>query len=261
MLGVIPILAFLLLAHLSHARRETSHPIVRPARVVAQADPRIVHRKILSMSTSPQPLNLSFSGTTGTLTWTTISPPVVPVIVTTVVVSGGGDSPSNGNYVQCTGGNATYNGAIQYTNGTHYIAYASGTTWGIFVALGASGVPVYYSYAGTPTGVPSSGWVVAGGHTPVPVVSGTFGSSQGLTITGLSGGAVTISSVATTSTTTTFTISRSISSTETGETFYSAAGDFSDSATTANFTTAFSIPITASMFGVVAVRRRPPIYF
>ena len=220
-------------------------------------------------TTAPTPLALSFFGTAGTLTWTEAgSPPVLNAPgLTSINVAGAGTSAANGNYTIQSSPDAYgckyfqlgssefiyYNTSVPATpawalgtilNGYHFSGAPTNSAWG--VQYGVSG--------GAASSFPISGWATFFASNPVPTFTPNNGTTvwqanQGLTITGLSGGAVTISNVVTTGTATTFTISRTILSSETGGTFFGATAAFSDSASPPNQAAAFSIPITSSAFG------------
>ena len=207
-----------------------------------------------SDTTAPTPNTLSFSDTTGTLTWTEAgSPPVLQAAQGIFTDTNAGIAADRGTFTYASGVDA--NGNKYVTNGQagsnlRYGFFAPGSypEWQIGPVLNGG----YQDYVSSPPGVPGTfpltGWGITGSGSPAPIFTG-FNANQGLTLTGLSGGAVTLSNVTTSGTTTTFTTSRAIASTETGGSLNGAAGAFSDSASPANTTAAFTIPITSSMFG------------
>ena len=217
----------------------------------------------MSDTIPPTPSALSFSGTTGTLTWTEADSPPVQNSRESFTFSGAGTASANGIFIPVTGANAQYNSAKQFTNGSTFVNYTGNANGAWYVTAGVNQTVsvIYFCPNGSRTVFPASGWSNAAptgstgsGINPGPTVASAngntiFGVNQGLTITGLSGGAVTISNVVTTGTTTTFTTSRAIAPSETGGSLNGAAGSFSDSATTQNYTAAFSFPVT---FGPVA---------
>ena len=229
-------------------------------------------------TTAPVPNTLSFNGTTGTLTWTeTGSPPVLQVDTYSVSASGAGSSGDNITYIRSTTPDAFGDPFFRDASSGKGIVYANSQYQirGVVSVAGvASGSYEYFGPSNSPAlTFPLTGWTTTGstgiagsgtGNAPTfTAVGGTtmWGADQGLSFstTGgtagqLSGGAVTISNVVTSGTTTTFTTSRAIASSETGN-FIGAAGAFSDSANPANLTAAFSIPITSSSFATPPARR------
>lgn len=266
MLTSMPLLALALLFCLVHPRQGASCAAGEPLKLTAQASRRNVNRNNLKFATPPLPLNLSFSGTTGTQTRTSISPPVLNV----TSLTGSGTVSSSGSEVNGMNGVYTLSPTLdshgnEYWTKSGYYCFWDGVStnsWWINESLGSIGQGSHLSgsYAAGPKGSYAGGAGNPAQWNGSGVTITSFVPNQALTIAGLSGGAANISNVVTTATATTFTISRTIFSAEAGGTFYSAAGDFSDSANPVNLTTAFPIPITASMFGVIA-RRLPPIYF
>lgn len=216
-------------------------------------------------TTAPVPFSLSFSGTTGTLTWTEAgSPPVLQVplgLPDTVTATGAGVAADNAVYTRSSAND--FNGTLYYRNnatgrGIDFGSIIGGTSgWRLYNGMNADGSLAGSRDYESPTcalpAFPLAGWSnSAGGAAPPPSFTrspgGLYTTNQGLTITGLSGGPVTISNVVTSNKITTFTTSRAIAPTETGGTLNGVAGAFSDSASPANTTAAFSIPITAGMF-------------
>lgn len=86
-------------------------------------------------------------------------------------VAGAGTSAANGSYVPVIGANATWNGAVQYTNGTYFLAFVPAPslnyTWNIANAANTTynaGQTLYNvaSTAGGTASVPLTGWVLIG---------------------------------------------------------------------------------------------------
>ena len=201
-------------------------------------------------TTPPVPLSVTVHGNTGTLTWTeTGSPPVLQAAQGVFTDTNAGIAADRGTFTYASGVDA--NGNKYVTNGQtgtslRYGFYSPGSNeWQIGpTLLGGS-----QDYVGTPGQAPGTfpltGWNITGSGSPAPIFTG-FNANQGLSFstTGgtagqLSGGAVTISNVVTSGTTTTFTLSRTVANTETG-TLSGAAGAFTDSASPPNATAAFS---------------------
>ena len=153
----------------------------------------------------------------------------------------------NGTYSPVPGANATFNGTTQYTNGTDYIAWYE-ETWRIESGVNAADNLLYSSGNSPATSFPLTGWVALGAASaPAPTFSSSgraYTPNQGLTVAGLSGGAVNVSNVTTSGTITTAMLSRAVASGETGGTLSGVAGAFMDSASPANPCAAFSIPLT-----------------
>lgn len=201
-------------------------------------------------------LTLSFSGTTGTLSWSTASPPVVQNITSlpkSITLSGGGEAPGvNGIYTPAPAPNAIFGGTTQYVNpGGYYINFGFNGGWSVSNAPG-QGYLIYLLGAGTVTQFPASGRATTptgdfNGALPYPLFN------TGLIISGLSGGTLIIGNVTTTGTTTTFTTSRAIGSAETGGSLSCVAGAFQDSTATPNANAAFTIPIVPSQFQTASV--------
>lgn len=252
-----------------HPEAAAAHPEAAAAHRKAAAHSKRKKNFAMSDTTAPVPNTLSFSGTTGTITWTeTQSQPVQNGGSSFTATGAGGSSdpsaPGNGIFKQAPSPYNAFENETQWYNGTYYI-YNDGNGY-----LRMSTLPnkqaqqetvLYDADAFSNNAFPLSGWhtgfyegVNLTGTAPAPTFTpnaGTvvFDGTQGLTITGLSGGAITVSNVVTSGTTTTFTISRTIASAETGGTFSGAASAFCDSAGPVNLTAAFTIPITGSMIG------------
>ena len=211
-------------------------------------------------TTPPVPLNATIKGTTGKLIWTeTGSPPVVNVNITSVTSTGAYLTAVNGTYPISSGVDANGNRYFQMGSGEFIYfnvaanLWISGTTLDAYEVAGPDNGLAQYEAGGSASRFPLTGWSSPTDHSSsdwpaFTSVGGTtlFGANQGLTITGLSGGAVTISNVVTSGTTTTFTTSRAIAPTETGGALSGAAGAFTDSASPPNANAAFSAPIVAA---------------
>ena len=94
---------------------------------------------------------------------------------------------------------------------------------------------------------------------PVLQASG-FGTTQGLTLTGLSGGATTVSGVSTSGLITTATLSRIVAQGETGASLSGSASAFSDSYSTHNYTSAFTVTPTVTTPALPAAPTAAPTY-
>ncbi len=218
---------------------------------------------IPSDTTAPVPLSATVNGNQLTIIWTeTGSSPVLQVplgLPDTVSAAGAGVSVDNATYTRST--TVDFLGNLYYRNSTtgrgiDFGSIIGGTSgWRLYNGLNADGSIAgsrdYESPTCTFPNFPLSGWSnAAGGAAPPPTFTrssgGQYTPNQGLSISGLSGGAVTISNVVTSGTTTTATLSRVIAAGETGGTLSGAAGAFSDSASTPNYTAAFSLSITVA---------------
>ena len=210
-----------------------------------------------SSAVAPVPASAVVKGNVLTLTWNTPSPPIVLApSLQSITVTNAGTVADQGVYSLASGLDS---------NGGHYLSNgkSGADARQLFSYRGAWNLGSFNNgadYASTPSNLsdpqnslyfPVDGWVENPGRglLPVPtfILTGgpnIFGPNQGLIISGLSGGAVTVSNVTTSGTTTTATLSRSVAFTETGGTLSGQAGAFTDSASPPNTCMAFSIPLS-----------------
>lgn len=187
-----------------------------------------------SDTTAPVPLSAVVHGNAGTLTWTeTGSPPVLDVLGGTVSVAIS-QQPQNPP--------TSFNWSIYVGSSLKDTAPNSGTAgpngWRVTWSGNSPTTCTVY----VPGNVNTSAGIGVYINTPTGVFAGnvSYVVPPRLSITGLSGGVVTISNIVTSGTTTTFIISRILATAETGGTLSGAAGAFTDSASPANVTAAFS---------------------
>jgi hypothetical protein len=191
--------------------------------------------------------NVNTAGTALTVNWTeTGSPPVTGTTGLTLNASGGAVTLSavstTGLVTTATTSRTIRSGettTLSYTPGNFadsaatpntVVAFTTQTVTNNSTSANDTTPPVIASLS-----IPAAGtsltinWTEAG--SPPVLQVGTFGSTQGLSITGLSGGAVTVLSATTSGLVTTATLSRTVISGETGGLLSITAGAFTDSFT------------------------------